>query len=557
MSARQCLRFTHRPLHRAFSLSARQTPRLHGLHAGRNLDLSSRPRSPKVTLRNLSCASRLRSDVVENGEFDFAEEPASSSRPGQTLKKAFIALGSNMGDRIAMIEKACRAMERAGDIRILRTSSLWETAPMYVEDQDSFVNGACEIETTLEPIPLLDRLQEIEKELDRKKTIDKGPRTIDLDILLYEDQRIDEPRLTIPHPLMLEREFVLRPLCQMIPNHIYPLPDDGANTLSEHLEMLPASSEAISTMTPLSPTLPPIMALRKDRKTLGMAIINLTLDSFSDGGTFSKARPDGRPPKAPKKRDQFVLNEKAVVELAQSLMAAGCSILDLGGQSTRPNAPDIDPEAEWKRVKSAVELIRLLPSSGGIAISIDTYRASVAERAIQAGAHIVNDVSAGTMDPLMLSTVAKLGCTYCLMHMRGTPQTMGDMTDYPDGIVAGVAEELKERIRAAEAAGIKRWRIILDPGFGFAKTVEQNVELLRRFGELRAWPGLEGFAWLVGASRKSFVGKIARVSKADRRDGPTIITTAAAIQQGADIIRLHHQPSIMAPIRAADAIWRY
>ena len=128
-------------------------------------------------------------------------------------KRAYIALGGNLGDRIGWIEKACREMDSRG-IRVLRTSSLWETEPMYVLEQDKFANGVCEVETELEPLALLDQLQDIERTLGRKKVIDKGPRNIDLDILLYDNQKVQHERLTIPHIGIAEREFVLRPLAQ-------------------------------------------------------------------------------------------------------------------------------------------------------------------------------------------------------------------------------------------------------------------------------------------------------------------------------------------------------
>ncbi|KAL2029834.1 hypothetical protein VTO58DRAFT_109026 [Aureobasidium pullulans] len=137
-----------------------------------------------------------------------------STDSSQVRRCAYIALGSNVGDRLDMIEKACLALDQDQNIKVTRTSSLYETEPMYVEDQARFLNGACEVETSLEPMTLLDRLQAIENELGRVKLIDKGPRSIDLDILLYENQVIDTERLKVPHMLMLEREFVLRPLCE-------------------------------------------------------------------------------------------------------------------------------------------------------------------------------------------------------------------------------------------------------------------------------------------------------------------------------------------------------
>ncbi|KAI9678258.1 MAG: trifunctional dihydropteroate synthetase [Caeruleum heppii] len=136
-----------------------------------------------------------------------------SSSSATNTHRAYIAFGSNLGDRIAMIDEACRHMDQRG-IKILRTSSLWETEAMYVLDQAKFVNGVCEVETGLPPLELLDELQAIERDMGRQKVIDKGPRNIDLDILLHSDNVVDHPRLTIPHKLMLEREFVLRPLSE-------------------------------------------------------------------------------------------------------------------------------------------------------------------------------------------------------------------------------------------------------------------------------------------------------------------------------------------------------
>ncbi|KAI9742926.1 MAG: trifunctional dihydropteroate synthetase [Claussenomyces sp. TS43310] len=138
---------------------------------------------------------------------------SSGTEPSQVSRTAYIALGSNLGNRIGMIEKACDEMTARG-IRVRRTSTLWETEPMYVLDQDSFVNGVCEVETSLEPLALLDELQDIERSMGRKKIVDKGPRNIDLDILLYEDRVVNHERLTLPHAGIAEREFVLRPLAE-------------------------------------------------------------------------------------------------------------------------------------------------------------------------------------------------------------------------------------------------------------------------------------------------------------------------------------------------------
>jgi 2-amino-4-hydroxy-6-hydroxymethyldihydropteridine diphosphokinase/dihydropteroate synthase len=265
-----------------------------------------------------------------------------------------------------------------------------------------------------------------------------------------------------------------------------------------------------------------------------MAILNLTPDSFSDGGKHSRDNLRSTLPKIQK-----------------------ASIIDFGGQSSAPSAKDVSPEVEASRIVPVIEELRKDPAYDSKAISVDTYRASVAEAAVMAGADIINDVSAGQLDPKMLATMARLGKTVCLMHMRGTPATMTKLTDYsPLGLIPTIAKELLQRLAAAEAAGIRRWRIILDPGIGFAKTTEQNLEILRNLDELRNWPGLTGLPWLVGSSRKKFVGTITGVSEPHQRTWGTAATVAAAIQAGADIVRVHDVEEMAQVAKMSDAIWR-
>lgn len=284
--------------------------------------------------------------------------------------------------------------------------------------------------------------------------------------------------------------------------------------------------------------------MSSSRTTRVMSILNVTPDSFSDGGTHSPSDP---------------------ASLAASIrehIQGGATIIDVGGESTRPNAVPVGPEEEKRRVLPAIALIKSVMAELGvqdsIAISIDTYRASVARAAIEAGAHIVNDVSAGTLDADMLSTVAQLRCPVILMHMRGNPSNMTDpnMTAYPDGLIETIGRELASRVQAAEEAGIRRWRIILDPGIGFAKTAAQNIELLRRLGELRGVGGLEGLPWLVGSSRKGFIGKVTGVKEARERRWGTAATVAAAVQGGADMVRVHDVDEMNKVVKMADAIWR-
>ncbi|KAK3307511.1 Dihydropteroate synthase-like protein [Chaetomium strumarium] len=532
----------------------------------------NQPQIPPSRVRHVCrCGQTLRVSRIDSGRRLFSRRAADSLpfkrytlpqkyKPGTSIidlpakmsgapqeaprkRTAYIALGSNMGDRIGWIEKACKEMDARG-IRVKRTSSLWETEPMYVLDQDRFVNGACEVETTLEPLELLDALQDIETSLGRKKLIDKGPRNIDLDILLYENLQFDHERLKIPHISIPEREFVLRPLAELIPDK--PIdPSRPWRLTADYLSAVPPSkTAALTTMTPLSPHHPPIQALNPSRKTHVMAILNMTPDSFSDGGANNP------------------LDHSALHQTITTLLDAGATMIDVGGQSTAPGAPEVPLEEELARVVPAIRLIRSSPAlaSRPVLISVDTYRAAVAEAAVGAGADIVNDVSGGSMDPAMLPTVARLGATVCLMHMRGTPATMNALAEYPaseGGLVAGIARELVARVRAAEEAGVRRWRIVLDPGLGFAKVGRQNVDVLRHLDELRSWPGLQGLPWLVGSSRKSFIGRVTGVPTPKERIWGTAATVAAAVQGGADVVRVHDVREMAQVVAMADAIWRY
>ncbi|KAL8735136.1 MAG: hypothetical protein Q9166_001012 [cf. Caloplaca sp. 2 TL-2023] len=512
--------------------------------------------------------------------------------------RAFVALGSNVGNRISMIEQACSEMTRRG-IRVLRSSSLYETEAMYKTDQRKFINGACEvclldfqeqIDTTLSPIELLDQLKDIEASLGRVKTIENGPRSIDLDILLYDDQLVNEERLQIPHPRISEREFVLRPLCDLIPRSIRP--DAHITDTSILLDYSSQLLELPPSPTPLSPIIPlrrftssssnsrPSQILTSDlpnRKTHLMAILNLTPDSFSNDGLFNST-----------------FTPSSLLAQLQSLLHHRVSILDIGGQSTRPHASPLGAQEELARVLPTIKFIRQDPTFNNILIAIDTYHSSVAKACIEAGADIINDISGGLMDENMFATVAELGCTYILMHMRGTPETMTTLTQYPDGVINGIATELNERVQKAMEAGIRRWRIILDPGIGFAKTADQNLEVIRKLPELREWEGLKGLPWCVGVSRKGFIGKVTAVG-AGREDesgpryvgmdnesnkrvegeargdaGPgvkegdgmrervwgTAAAVTACVQGGADVVRVHDWEEMGRVVRMGEAVWR-
>lgn len=259
-----------------------------------------------------------------------------------------------------------------------------------------------------------------------------------------------------------------------------------------------------------------------------MGVLNVTPDSFSDGGEFN--------------------TPAAALAQAQHLVAAGADIIDIGGQSTRPGAVEISLEEELDRVLSVLQLLRpeiLVP------ISVDTTSAAVAKAAVAAGANIVNDISGGTFDPEMLPTVANLGVPIVLMHIRGTPQTMQQLTDYQD-LIAEIYQFLESRITAAKACGIDKSKIIIDPGIGFAKKYNQSIEIIRRLSEFRSL----NCPILVGPSRKSFISHILNQPDAKARVWGTAAACCAAIASEADILRVHDVKEMYDVCRVADAIFR-
>ncbi|MET0127574.1 MAG: dihydropteroate synthase [Solirubrobacterales bacterium] len=257
-----------------------------------------------------------------------------------------------------------------------------------------------------------------------------------------------------------------------------------------------------------------------------MGIVNVTPDSFSDGGLY--------------------LDPGAAVGHGRRLAAEGADLLDVGGESTRPGAAAVDAASELERIAPVVAA--LAGDAGGPGVSIDTSKAAVAAAALDAGAVWVNDVTALRGDPELAALCAERGCEVVLMHMLGSPRTMQDDPRYDD-VVDDVRAFLAERIEAAVAAGVDERRILVDPGIGFGKTVDHNLELLRRLGELREL----GRPIVVGASRKRFLGAITG-REVDRRGGGTAAANVLALAAGADVFRVHDVAETRAALDAAEVI---
>ncbi|KAG8857012.1 trifunctional dihydropteroate synthetase [Tulasnella sp. 330] len=544
---------------------------------------------------------------------DFQTSPllAPTTKPKLLQHTVAISFGSNVGNRFMNIERALQSLEAHDAVKMVDTSFLYESDAMYVEDQRTFVNGACLITTSLGPQELLEHLKRVEVEVGRVPTFRNGPRVVDLDLIFYDDLVYDSRReetktpmeLMIPHVSMQERQFVLKPLNDIIPQFVHPSLNLTVSALYKDLLRQTAQSTTPSPslrnvipfhrrdpppsfpMTPTEPEQEESQEAVPERywtwgsKTHIMAIVNTTPDSFSDGGdhatvaramefidTFSIPSTIGPPPST-----------------STPTTASRVDMIDVGGYSTRPGAAAISVEEEIARTVPLIKAIRASSSSNSNSlISIDTFRGRVASAAMRAGADVVNDVYGLTKDADVLKVVNEAGCPVIMMHSRGDA---GKDKGYEEvgGVMDGVRAELGAKVKRALEAGLRRWNVIVDPGLGFSKSVEDNVIMVRRLDEFTAsQPSssssssssssptrsletcvmsvhpLAGMPVLIGASRKSFLGKVMGVEGDDAkgRVAATVAAHVAAIQRGADVIRVHDVREAWDSVKVADALWR-
>jgi dihydropteroate synthase/2-amino-4-hydroxy-6-hydroxymethyldihydropteridine diphosphokinase len=459
----------------------------------------------------------------------------------------FIALGSNIGNRALSINQAVAALRAFPSTIVHRTSHLYETAPQYLTSQPRFLNAVVQISTELSPLSLLSQLKSVERNLGRQESVRFGPRIIDLDLLAYDSAIVDSAELVVPHPRIQEREFVLgemfSPLSDLAPDLI--LPKDTVPVGEHHQRLKALSTEKMNRILPLGSHFSAgggASTWNWGQKTYVMGILNVTPDSFSDGGKH--------------------VNADAAAKEALRLWNSGAHIVDVGGESTRPMSSPVSLEQELDRVLPVIECIR--KQSPEVVLSIDTTKAKVAEEAIKAGAMVVNDVSGGTADQHMLGVVAELGVPYILMHMRGNSQTMRSVqnTSYDD-VVRDVHASLLSRALAAEKAGINRWNLILDPGVGFALKTHQNLQVIGSLSRLRPL----GLPLLVGPSKKGFLGELLKErnllfgeekqsADSSSRQWATAGIVAACASQGADIVRVHDLPAMAQMLGIVDSVTR-
>ena len=415
----------------------------------------------------------------------------------------YLGLGSNLGDRKDNLRRALTMLQLAG-ANLLRVSPVIETPALLPkgapwEWNTPYLNLVAECDTSLTPAGLLGHIKRIQSALGRDNKSRWSPRPVDIDILLWRDEIITTDDLTIPHKDLHLRHFVLTPLIALNPQ--LTIPGRGTNTVLQW-------SLALQHHIPL-----------------WMGILNITPDSFSDGGTNNSLA-------------------AATVTIKQ-MVDWGATILDIGGESTRPGAETIAPATEWQRVAPVIDVIQSEYSGDPLRpqISLDTRNPQVAQQAMELGVDYINDVG-GLTDPAMLELAADNSCQWIAMHSLSVPADPAVVLAANADPVAEVNDWISKQMEAWDRAGIAKSNVVIDPGIGFGKDPLQSLKLLQSVHSLRT----HGLRLLVGHSRKSFMKQFSG-SEVHERDMVTVGSAMQLCQQGVDIIRVHNIPDHIAAYR--------
>jgi 2-amino-4-hydroxy-6-hydroxymethyldihydropteridine diphosphokinase/dihydropteroate synthase len=416
--------------------------------------------------------------------------------------KVYLSVGSNQGDRLAHLESALRHFE-VGPLQIVQVSPVVESPaslPMGAPSawNQPYLNLVLACQTEAAPDLCQAWCHRISSELSPPAESRWAPRAVDLDLLIWGDSVLEQDNLVLPRPDLHQRAFILSPLVAIEPSLV--IPGLGKHTVLDW-------SRRLTHHIPL-----------------WMGIVNLTPDSFSDGGQLETLA--------------------AVMARVDLMVEAGVHIIDLGAESTRPDAAGVPPDLEWQRLEPVLLALRerwqdrLL----GPAISVDTRHVEVASRALELGVDWINDVS-GLQDPGMIALARAHPAQWIAMHSLTVPAERGTLMPEDRDPVAGVEDWLARRLSEWDAAGLDLDRIVFDPGIGFGKSALQSLELMRHVDRLRG----HGMRLLIGHSRKSFLSGIG--TDLDDRDLLTVGASMKLCEQGADIIRVHDVPQHLAAYR--------
>ncbi len=421
-----------------------------------------------------------------------------------------LGIGSNLGDSLKNLRYAVHLIQRCGVIQVERVSALYVSDALLPEQVECdwnlpFLNLAVYCKTDLQPEAVLNQIKRIEIYMGRKQRQRWAPRIIDIDILAWANQVFDRPHLHIPHRQLHKRPFALWPLLDLMPDWQHPLlgsAQEIAQTWgSRHAGQAPQKTRQI--------------LQRVDTPEL-MGILNCTPDSFSDGGLYTTV--------------------DAALTQAIHLFNEGAHSIDVGAESTRPNAQSISPKQEWLRLEAILQSLmrHWKEKSFRPKISIDTRHAFVAKKALDLGVDWINDVS-GLEDPAMRAIVRESGVRCVFMHHLGIPADPKRLITADKNVSDEVLCWIKQRLNELIRAGIRREQLILDPGIGFGKTAEQSFTLLNqieRFKQLN-------LPILIGHSRKSFLNKVTDGSVHDRDFETALISYHLACKE-VDFLRVHN-----------------
>lgn len=420
-----------------------------------------------------------------------------------------LGLGSNIGQQLDNLRNAIKQLRRIPSFNIVNISPVYQSNALLPANapkiwQKTFLNAAVACQTSLSPKELLHEIKKIERAMGRYTVEHWAPRIIDIDILAWDKLIYKDNELEIPHPCLSERNFALWPLLDILPEWKHPLKD-----ITPILKAWGSKTEGFGPYNTQQIT------HRIDTSAL-VGILNITADSFSDGGKFNSI-------------------DKAISH-AKLLFKQGAEVIDIGAESTRPNAKTIDPIDEWQSLSAVLKEIHAFWSKTQFKpkISIDTRHAEVAEKALAIGADWLNDVS-GFDDPQMRAVAANSNVKCIVMHHLGIPPCANNTLSPSIDIFMQLKNWAKQRFRQLEAAKIDPERIIFDVGIGFGKTPQQSLNLLKNIQRLQ----MLNVPLLVGHSRKSFLNLLTS-NPPEERDIETALFSYHLAQQQVDYLRVHN-----------------
>lgn len=425
-----------------------------------------------------------------------------------------LGLGSNMGDRLEHLRKAFLAIKNIPLLKVLQVSPLYLSDALLPDEAPKdwnkpYLNAALRIEVTLEPLDLLHQLKNIEWSIGRKPEIRHwGPRILDIDILAWDHLVLQNESLTFPHEGLAQRPFALWPLADVAPFWTFPLGPHQGKTAAE------IAQQWGSRFSGEAPFHTKQIQQRIDTPQL-VGILNVTPDSFSDGGSFT--------------------NTQTALQQALHLIEAGAEIIDLGAQSTAPQATLITPEQEWQRLEPILTAIKeaqsqfLLPPK----ISIDTFQPEVASKALNKGVDWINDVT-GLSHPAMCELLQKNKVNCVMMHQLSIPVSREHVLSRHEDAHNTIFEWAEKKLNDLEKINIPKEKIIFDPGIGFGKVTEHSFLLLKQLNLFKAL----GVPLLIGHSRKSFLSLFTSLPPA-KRDIETLVISLYLARQPVDYLRIH------------------